>query len=92
MLWRGLKFNVNNPEVYPPKPATLLLAEAALRVVKPRDSFLEIGTGAGAVAIAVAKFVRGATVTASDINGEATKIASLNAKLNRVKVKTVVGD
>ena len=92
MMWRGLKFNIDNPEVYPPKPATLLLAEAALKVAKPGGNFLEIGTGAGAVAIAVARFVRVARVTASDINVVAIKVASLNAKLNRVKIRTVVGD
>ena len=92
MIWRGLKFDISNPEVYPPKPATLLLAETALKVVKPRNNFLEVGTGSGAVAITVAKFVKNTKVTASDISEEAIKITKLNARLNKVKIKTIVGD
>ncbi len=68
MIWRGLKFDVSNQEVYAPKPATLLLAEAASKIVKPKDNFLEVGTGSGAIAIAIAKFVKGAKITASDIS------------------------
>lgn len=92
MIWHGLKFDVSNPEVYPPKPATLLFAEAVSKIVKPKENFLEVGTGSGAVAIAVAKFVKGSKVTASDINKEAIKVSELNAKLNKVKIKTIVGD
>lgn len=92
MIWHNLKFNVSNPEVYPPKPATLLLAEAALKTVRPGDNFLEIGTGSGAVAITVAKFIKNVKVTASDINQEAIKITKFNAKLNKTKIKTVVGN
>src|SRR3989344_3104528 len=92
LLWKGLKFDVSNPEVYPPKPATLLLAEAASKIVRPGDTFLEVGTGSGAVAIAVAKFVRNAKVTASDINATAIQVTRLNARLNNVKIQTSVGN
>ncbi len=92
MIWHHIKFDTSNPEVYPPKPATLLLAEVASKVVKPKDNFLEIGTGSGAVAIVVAKLVKGVKVTASDINKEAIKVTKHNAKLNKVKIKAVVGN
>lgn len=92
MIWRGLAFDTNNPEVYPPKPATLLLADTASKVVKSRDNFLEVGTGSGAVAIAVAKFVKGSKVVASDISKKAIKVTHANAQLNKVKIKTVVGN
>lgn len=92
MIWKGLKFNTNNPEVYQPKPASLLLAKEAMKAVEPKDNFLEVGTGSGIVAIAVAKFVKNSKVTASDISPEAIKAANINAKLNKVKIKTVVGD
>ncbi|HEY4473938.1 MAG TPA: HemK2/MTQ2 family protein methyltransferase [Candidatus Paceibacterota bacterium] len=92
LLWKGLKFDVSNPEVYPPKPATLLLAEAASKIVRPGDTFLEVGTGSGAVAIAVAKFVKNSKVTASDINATVIRVTQHNARLNNVKIKTVVGN
>ena len=92
MIWHNIKFDISNPEVYPPKPATLLLADMASKVVKPKANFLEIGTGSGAVAIIVAKLVKGAKVTASDINKEAIKVTKYNAKLNKVKIKTIVGN
>lgn len=92
MIWKKLKFDTSNPEVYPPKPATLLLAEAVTKIVKPNDKVLEVGTGSGAVAIAVAKFVQGTDVTASDINPEAINTVLINAKLNNIQLKTVTGD
>lgn len=92
MIWRSLKFDTSSTEVYHPKPATLLLEEEASKIVKPKESFLEIGTGSGAVAITVAKFVKGAKVTASDISKEAIKVSEINAKLNNVKIETIVGD
>lgn len=92
MIWKGLTFDTSNPEVYPPKPASFLLAEAALEVVGSKDNFLEVGTGSGIVAIAVAKFVNGAKVTASDVSREAINVTNTNARLNGVKIKTIVGD
>lgn len=92
MIWKGLKFDTANSEVYQPKPASLLLAKEVLKIVKPWDNFLEVGTGSGVVAIAVAKFIKGSKVTASDINKEAIKATNINAKLNKVKIKTLVGD
>lgn len=91
-IWKKLKFDINNSSVYPPKPATLLLAEIAIQKLKPKDKVLEVGTGSGAIAIAIAKFVNGTNVTATDINPEAIKVAKSNAKINRVQIKTVLGD
>ena len=63
--WNELKFDVSNQNVYPPKPASLLLADAAIKIIKPEEKVLDMCTGCGIVAIAIAKFVRNAKVFAS---------------------------
>ena len=55
--WKGLKLNVLNPNIYQPKPASILLAETSLKIVKSNDKVLDVCTGSGIVAIAIAKFV-----------------------------------
>ncbi len=47
---------------------------------------LDVGTGSGCIAIALAKNIEGAKVTAIDISEEALKIAKENAQSNRVLV------
>lgn len=90
--WKGLKFNIYNKNVYPPKPASLLLADAAIKIIKPKEKILDVCTGSGIAAIAVAKFVHNVEVFASDINSEALSVTKENAKLNKVKVKMVLSD
>lgn len=85
----GLKFDIANKNVYPPKPASLLLAKTAIKNVKPQEKVLDMCTGCGVVAIAMAKFVPNLEVFASDINPEAISIAKKNVKLNKVKVNLV---
>lgn len=92
MIWRGLSFDTSNAEVYQPKPATLFCAEHAIALVKPGERVLEVGTGSGAIAIAIAKFVARSRVTASDINPEAVAATLHNARLNKVKIKVVAGN
>ncbi|MDD5357308.1 MAG: methyltransferase, partial [Candidatus Pacebacteria bacterium] len=91
MIWKGLKI-VSNKEVYPPKPASLFFAQAVIKIIKPRQEVLEVGTGSGVVAIAVGKFVKGSKVIASDINPEAISVAKQNAEINKVKVDFIRGD
>ena len=90
--WNGLEFDISNPNVYPPKPASLLLAECAVKIVKSGDRVLDVCTGCGIVAVAIAKFVPKAVVFASDINYEAIISAHQNAERNGVKIATVLTD
>lgn len=92
LFWRGLKFDTGNLEVYPPKPASLFLAEIAIKVVRPGDKILDACTGCGVVAIAIAKFVPQTDVFASDFNPEAITATKRNAEQNGVAVTTVVAD
>lgn len=82
----GMVFKVT-PDVLIPRPETAELVE---RVVKdyhgqsPR--ILDIGTGSGCIAIALAKHIPGARVTGMDISPEALSIATENAHGNDVSV------
>lgn len=92
MIWKGLTFDTGNSEVYPPKPASLLLAKLAIKVVRPKDKVLDACTGSGVVAIAIAKFIPQTDVFASDLNPDAIAATKRNAEQNGVAIATVVAD
>ena len=61
-----------------PRPETELLVEVALEVGP--QSVLDVGTGSGAVALAIAGEIPGATVTATDTSPAAVELARENAR------------
>jgi release factor glutamine methyltransferase len=67
-----------DPRVLIPRPETELLVEIA-RELEPR-SVLEVGTGSGAVALAIADELPGVTVTATDVSEAALDVARENAE------------
>lgn len=71
------------PAVLIPRPETELLVEAILSHFKPRADaplrIADVGTGSGAIAIALAVHLPHAEITAIDISPEALKIAEENA-------------
>jgi len=73
----GLEFKVT-PSVLVPRPSTETLAERA----GAPGSFLEIGTGSGAVAVTLA--ARGGRGTATDVSERALEIARENAERHGV--------
>jgi release factor glutamine methyltransferase len=87
--WRNLEFETDDANVYAPKPASLLLAEEATKVIPPGARVLDACTGSGVVGIAIAKNVQGAEVTVSDINEAALAAARRNALRNQVQVEVV---
>jgi release factor glutamine methyltransferase len=81
----GLTLRVT-PAVLIPRPETEHLVEALLQRVA-RDTSLriaDIGTGSGAIAIALANALPRATVTALDVSAPALQIAHENAERHKV--------
>ena len=76
----SLEFGVS-PAVLIPRPETETLVMEALRRFKPltTPSVLDIGTGSGAIAIALAKQNKSALVTAVDLSPSALIVARANA-------------
>jgi release factor glutamine methyltransferase len=71
-----------SPEVLVPRPETETLVAAALELLpaeRGRASVLEVGTGSGAVALAIASERPLAQVTATDVSAAALEIARRNA-------------
>jgi release factor glutamine methyltransferase len=96
----GLPFRVT-PAVLIPRPETEHLVEQAIdratQFADPRIpplSILDIGTGSGCIAIALAHQLPGATVTAIDLSSDALDLARQNAQLNNVanRIRFLQGD
>jgi release factor glutamine methyltransferase len=80
------------PAVLIPRPDTELLVELALERLPPGGSLLDMGTGSGAIAIAVAHTAPQASVTASDVSEEALTVAKENAARHQAKVEFLRSD
>jgi release factor glutamine methyltransferase len=76
----GLELEVN-PSVLIPRPDTECVVVEGLRLVKEiaEPSVADLGTGSGAIAIALAKHHPGARVTAVDVSADALAVAARNA-------------
>ena len=75
-----------------PRPETEELVAKVISEAKPSMRILDIGTGSGAIAVAVAHNVPDAEVVAVDISDIALAIATKNAERNGVKVEFVKAD
>jgi release factor glutamine methyltransferase len=75
--FRNLELAVDR-RVLIPRPETEMLVELALEL-KP-ESVLDVGTGSGAIALAVADELPGCAVTASDTSAAALEVARANAE------------
>lgn len=83
------------PEVLIPRPETELLVEVALNCLasQAQATILDLGTGSGCIALALAHEQVDATIIASDISQQCIDIATRNAKqLNISNVSFVCGD
>ena len=77
----SLDFEVS-PAVLIPRPETEFAVTAALNSIvgKANPRVLDIGTGSGAIALAIAVNAPTAQVTAADISADALEVASRNAR------------
>ena len=92
-----LRFKVT-PDVLIPRPETELLVDKVLEFISylqttlhelPPITVLDVGTGAGNIAISVAKNSNNVQIIATDVSGKALKIAKQNAKLHGVSNKII---
>ena len=79
----SLPFKVT-PAVLIPRPDTEILVEEALKRADDALSILDVGTGSGAIAVALAHELPAAQVVAVDCSPEALAVARDNAALNGV--------
>ena len=87
----GLDFKVT-PAVLIPRPDTELLVELALERLPAQGRMLDMGTGSGAIAVAIAHARRDARVTALDVSQEALAVARENAAANGAQVRFLHSD
>jgi release factor glutamine methyltransferase len=95
----SLSFKVT-PEVLIPRPESETLVEETIRLFSsriPQDGnpqILEIGTGSGAISIALAKELSSANLVATDLSEKALAVAAENANLHQVseRIQFIRGD
>lgn len=89
----GLELSVS-PAVLIPRPETEALVERALTLLKgvPNPRILDIGTGSGAIALAIRQERPDATVLATDISKAALSVAQGNAARLHLDIQLVQSD
>jgi release factor glutamine methyltransferase len=86
----GLEFEVS-PDVLIPRHDTETLVNEALARMPAAQSVLDIGTGSGCIAVALACRLPSASVTAVDISAAALVVARRNAVRNGVAIEFLLG-
>jgi release factor glutamine methyltransferase len=80
----GLRFRVD-PRVLIPRPETETLVDVARELIAGRArTVVDVGTGSGAIAVAIAAHERSVRVIATDASREALAVAEANALANGV--------
>lgn len=89
----SLEFDVD-PRVLIPRPETETLVEAALERVTEDGLILDLCTGSGCVAVAVASERPGLSIDAVDISGEACEVAKQNVAKHSLssRISVIEGD
>ncbi len=89
----GLPFCVSSG-VFIPRPETELIVEEALNLAVPPAKILDLCTGSGALAVALAVSFKGATVMATELSEDALTIAQQNAEKNHcsAQITFLLGD
>ena len=91
--FRGLKL-LAEPGVFVPRDSSEFLAEQAIRRLRRRRSpvAVDLATGGGTIALAVANEVPKATVVGTDLSADAIDLARRNARRLGLSVRFRLGD
>ncbi|HEY6597955.1 MAG TPA: peptide chain release factor N(5)-glutamine methyltransferase, partial [Pseudomonadales bacterium] len=89
--FRDLLLEVSS-HVLIPRPETELLVELALQRLAPSGRVLDLGTGSGAVALAIKQVRSDCAVTATDISEQALVIARRNASTHALAIDWRIGN
>lgn len=91
--FRGLHL-VSKPGVFVPRDSTEFLAEQAIRRLRRRTRAVavDLATGGGTVALAVANETTRVRVYGTDVSGTAIRVARANAERLRLRATFVKGD
>ncbi|HOB76581.1 MAG TPA: peptide chain release factor N(5)-glutamine methyltransferase [Phycisphaerae bacterium] len=93
----SLEFKVT-PAVLIPRPETEALVERVIGICRQEPDriwrILDVGTGSGCIAVAVAKYAKNAQLVASDVSEEALAVAAENIQKHQLaeRVRTVHAD
>jgi release factor glutamine methyltransferase len=91
----SLKFEVD-PSVLIPRPDTECVVIECLRLAKnmAEPRIVDVGTGSGAIAVTLAKQLRGSRLSATDISADALAVAQRNSEKHGVadRIRFVQGD
>jgi len=87
----GLELQVTH-DVLIPRSDTELLVELALQHAAPDSSLLDMGTGSGAIAVAIAHERSDLHIWASDISHAALVVAQQNAATHRCNIQFAASD
>jgi release factor glutamine methyltransferase len=92
----GLEFEVT-PDVLIPRPDTEVIVDGAKRfwsefAEREGRRVLDLGTGSGAIAVALARELAGARVYATDVSAGALAVARRNAARHRADVRFAVAN
>lgn len=84
----GLEFKVG-PGVLIPRPETELLVELVKKEINENDTVIEVGTGSGCIAIALAIHIPKNNLVATDVSSSALKQAYENTLRHKVDIPLV---
>jgi release factor glutamine methyltransferase len=87
----GLDFEIT-PDVLTPRVETEQMVEWAIKYAPQAGRLIDIGTGSGAIAVAIAKHRPDLHITATDISDRELAVARRNAARHGVAIDFVVSD
>lgn len=87
----GLDFEIT-PDVLTPRVETEQMAEWAIKYAPPNSRLIDIGTGSGAIAVAIAKHRPDLTITATDISGRELAVARRNVAKHQTSIELLESD